>query len=190
MSVKILGGVARNFELATPKISTTRPTSVLLKRRLFDSIQSFQNKIFIDLCAGSGSIGLEALSRNAVQVVLVENSKQAMKCLKENSEKLLLKFPNLGAVNISQDTFLTWIKKNEENIINDEDVFIFFDPPYENIHLYEQFFEKIQSIDFKGKVIVEACRQKTMDIPEFSAKFGEADKIFKQGTSYLAIYDF
>ena len=190
MSIKILGGVARNFELATPKVSTTRPTSVLLKRRLFDSTQHFQDYIFIDLCAGSGSVGFEALSRGASKVILVENLITAFRCLTENKKKMNDKYPNLGEIQISNDDFKRWLSKNHNLLSNNPNIFIFFDPPYEKIDLYEELFNSIREIPFKGRLVVEACKQKTMTIDEFTAKFGEIDKLFKQGTSYFAIYDF
>jgi 16S rRNA (guanine966-N2)-methyltransferase len=190
MSIRILGGVARNFELATPKVSTTRPTSVLLKRRLFDSTQNFQDYTFIDLCAGSGSVGFEALSRGANNVVLVENFKTAFRCLSENKKKLNSKFPELGQIEIANEDFKKWINKNRELLSNNPDIFIFFDPPYEKIDLYEELFNSVREIPFKGRLVVEACQQKTMTIDSFTAKFGEIDKLFKQGTSYFAIYDF
>lgn len=190
MSIKILGGVARNFELATPKISSTRPTSALLKRRLFDSIQNFTGYDFIDLCAGSGSVGFEALSRGANSLTMVENSKIAFKCLSQNKAKITSKFPELGRVQISNDDFKKWAKKNSESLSLSSSFFIFFDPPYEKVELYATLFEILQEVSYSGKLVIEACKQKTMTIDEFSAKFGEMDKVFKQGTSYFAMYDF
>jgi 16S rRNA (guanine966-N2)-methyltransferase len=63
MSIKILGGIAKGTILFLPDEKLTRPTLVLLKRKIFDAIQNFDGKIFIDACAGSGAIGLEAWSR-------------------------------------------------------------------------------------------------------------------------------
>jgi 16S rRNA (guanine966-N2)-methyltransferase len=81
MSIKILGGVAKGFTLVTPSESITRPTSVLLKRRLFDFYQNLNGHYFIDLCAGSGSIGIEAASRGAYPVLLVESNPKAYKVI-------------------------------------------------------------------------------------------------------------
>jgi len=189
MSVKILGGVAKSFELATAHDSHTRPTSVMLKRRLFDSIQDFSGITFIDLCAGSGSMGLEALSRGASHVYLVENNKNSFRFLKTNAQKILQKFPDLGKLECFMDDFAKWLKKNESVLTNDEDKIIFFDPPYEKIDLYRAFLTSIFQANFHGKLIVEACQQKTLKIDSFEQEFGIANKIFKQGTSFFAIYD-
>ena len=69
MSVKILGGFARGLNLLVPKGDLIRPTSIMLKRRVFDFFQRMDDKIFIDLCAGSGAVGLEAWSRGAQKFI-------------------------------------------------------------------------------------------------------------------------
>lgn len=190
MSVKILGGVARNYSLATPHTSDTRPTSVLLKRRLFDSIQDFTNKVFIDCCAGSGSVGFEALSRGAEKVYLIEKSKNAFRSITQNKNEIKRKFPNLGEVFAANQDMKKWFSSNKLLFTDSEnEACLFFDPPYELTQLYEDFFQIIKELPFSGKVIVEACQQKTMSINSFEEKFGKADKVFKQGTSYFVIYD-
>ena len=88
MSVKILGGVARGFPLALPRSDLTRPTSVMIKRKLFDWRQDLGGYTFIDLCAGSGAMGYEALSRGADKVVLVDSDKYAFMTMKKNRAAL------------------------------------------------------------------------------------------------------
>jgi 16S rRNA (guanine966-N2)-methyltransferase len=185
MSVKILGGVARGFALATPKVSTTRPTSVMLKRKIFDSIQDFSQSIFIDLCAGSGSIGFEAASRGAEKTILVENNFKCLQTLKSNSKMIAQKF-SISNIEIVKQDAIAWLRANQ-NLTYPGKVYIFFDPPYELIDLYDAFFDLVKEMK-NITVITEACKQKTMKIDEFELKYGEADKIFKQGTSYFAIY--
>jgi 16S rRNA G966 N2-methylase RsmD len=135
---------------------------------------------------------LEALSRGAEEVFLIERSKLAYQSLKNNVQKLKLKFPELGEVDYQMEDFKKWMKKT--NVLSradeDQEVYIFFDPPYENTQLYHDFFKIINEVKFKGRVIIEACQQKTMSIEAFEENFGKIDKIFKQGTSYFAIYDF
>ena len=88
MSLKILGGLARGFPLATPKSDTTRPTAVLIKRKLFDWRQHMDDYVFIDLCAGSGAMGFEAFSRGAQKVLLNELMRGAFLTLKDNKAKI------------------------------------------------------------------------------------------------------
>ena len=72
--MQIIGGLAKGHGLCVPR--GIRPTSTLLKRKLFDSHQTWEAVNFIDLCAGSGSVGLEAWSRGAKSVCLVEQGAQ------------------------------------------------------------------------------------------------------------------
>lgn len=191
MSLQILGGVAKNFSLIASQGLGTRPTSALLKRRLFDSIQHFEDKTFVDLCSGTGSIGLEALSRGAEEVFLVENSKLALKCLLKNAQKMTEKFSQLKKVHVYDGSFQKWMESYRGVSC---DIVLFFDPPYEQVHLYEEFFEALKAFKklqgIQTKVIVEACRKKTMGLDEFEQKFGTTTKVLKQGSSYFAIYDF
>ena len=91
MSIKILGGFARGQILSVPKGDIIRPTSVLLKRRIFDFYQDMDEVVFVDLCAGSGAMGFEAWSRGAALVFLNETNRHVSKILQENRENLLLK---------------------------------------------------------------------------------------------------
>jgi 16S rRNA (guanine966-N2)-methyltransferase len=188
MSVKILGGVARGFSLATPNTSDTRPTSVMLKRKLFDSIQDFTSCVFVDLCAGSGSIGLEASSRGAEETILIENNPKTIQALKKNCKDIALKY-NLKNIKIHKKDYSSWLDSNIDILNSQENVYLFFDPPYELVSLYEKFFEQIKALKSETVVIVEACQQKTMKISTFQEKFGSPKKIFKQGTSYFAIFE-
>ena len=73
MPLRILGGKAKGQLLKSPpENSITRPTSVMLKRKFFDAFQDLGEAHFYDLCAGSGSVGIEAWSRGVKQVELVE----------------------------------------------------------------------------------------------------------------------
>jgi 16S rRNA (guanine966-N2)-methyltransferase len=194
MSLKILGGVAKGFSLDVPPENLTRPTSVLLKRRFFDSYQKLDGIYFIDLCAGSGSVGIEASSRGAAPVLCVEKSEKVFRTLKKNVDKYSLKFPDHN-IELTREDFGVWFKKfiifyGHLELDEKERVYIFFDPPYENIELYESFFNKIKECHFKGLVIVEACRQKTLPEEEFYTSFGKPTRSFKQGTSFLYLYDY
>ena len=188
MALKILGGVAKGLELKTPSGEETRPTSIMLKRRLFDSKQDFSESCFIDLCAGSGQVGLEALSRGAYEVYLVEKSPRAFQICKNNIN-LFNRFLNLGNATAIKADYLKWIEQFLKVTV-DSDLTIFFDPPYENIAAYEKLFAKLEELKFKGDLVVEACQQKTMKLEQFNIKFPHAIKTFKQGTSFFNIYRF
>ena len=87
--MKIFGGEAKGLSLFFSKSKLCRPTLALLKRRVFDSFQNFDKKIFIDAFAGTGSIGLEALSRGAESLYLIEISKKQFSLLEKNLNKIV-----------------------------------------------------------------------------------------------------
>jgi 16S rRNA (guanine966-N2)-methyltransferase len=85
--IRIVGGSAGGRLLATPKGMTTRPTSDRAREALFSAVQALRplaGARVLDLYAGSGSVGLEALSRGAAAAVLVESDRRACEVLREN----------------------------------------------------------------------------------------------------------
>lgn len=186
MSIKILAGKARGITLASPVSEVTRPTSVMLKRRIFDAHQDFQNEIFIDLCAGVGTIGLEAYSRGAGKVFLVEENFQIYKVLSQNAKLVESKIGEKALELIKADA-IGWLEKNRNFLKeNENSIILFFDPPYEKVDLYLAIFEKLKELDFNGQLWFEACRQKTMHEDEFFKKFYPG-KVYRQGTSYIVV---
>lgn len=194
MSVNILGGLAKGFALATPRTSLTRPTSVLLKRRLFDYFQNLSNHHFVDLCAGSGSIGLEAISRGAESLIAIENNYNVYKILQSNVKSYQKKYGQ-NNIQTQKEDIKKWLVSFFQlyatfDLQKQQSFILFFDPPYEKIGLYEDFFTLLKQENFKGLAIIEACRQKTMSQEEFIHKFGEPDRNYQQGTSFLYLYDY
>lgn len=83
--MRIIAGSARSLPLKTTEGLETRPTSDKIKETLFNILQQeIPGCYFLDLFAGSGQIGLEALSRGAEYAVFVENAKKAVKCIEDN----------------------------------------------------------------------------------------------------------
>ena len=76
MSVKILGGPLKGLDLKVCDSKTLRPTSVMLRRKIFDSHQNLEGFFFVDACAGTGAVGIEAFSRGAQKSYFFENNSQ------------------------------------------------------------------------------------------------------------------
>lgn len=187
MSISILGGVAKGANLATPNSNLTRPTSVLLKRRFFDSHQSFEDVEFYDICAGSGSIGLEALSRGASKAVFVELNAKALALAKQNYQTIVTKYPVEGSGEFIKGDCVKYLEKLE---VPSEQRVLFFDPPYENQSLYTGLADLLKKRpELFTKVVIEFCRQKTASESLVQQWFGKPDKSYRQGTSFLYIYD-
>ena len=86
--MRVIAGSAKRTQLKTIEGLGTRPTTDRIKETLFNMIAPYlYDCMFLDLFAGSGAIGIEALSRGAMEAVFVENNPKAMACVKENLKK-------------------------------------------------------------------------------------------------------
>jgi 16S rRNA (guanine966-N2)-methyltransferase len=189
MSIKILGGIAKGFPLETPKSDLTRPTSVLLRRKLFDWRQSLEDFIFVDLCAGSGGVGYESLSRGAQRVFLNEMMRGAFLTLKQNKLKFqeafqldpsLVKLTNLDA--------RAWVKKEMPyELPETAGVILFFDPPYENHALYQEVLTLLREQNFQGELWLESDRLKGPEVSSLTGVFHSIIKIVEQGDHFVVV---
>lgn len=156
MSLRILGGNLKGLTL-TVNDKVTKPTGVMLKRKIFDARQRLDGYRFIDLCAGSGSIGYEALSRGASPVFLVENNfianKNILNALNE-IRKRHIEMVNFDEISISRQSADQWLQENVKNLKIPKTI-IFFDPPYDNYDLYRSVFDILKNSSYKGEFWVE-----------------------------------
>ena len=82
--MRIIAGEKKSLILRSPRGRSSRPTADRVKESMFAIIGNMQGARILDLFAGSGSLAIEALSRGAQEAVLVDNSPQAIACIKEN----------------------------------------------------------------------------------------------------------
>ena len=124
--MRVIAGSARTVPLITPTGLETRPTSDRIKETLFNMLQGYvEGGAFLDLFAGSGQIGVEALSRGADFAAFIEKSDEAVKCIKHNVNKtkfndkaLVLKMEVLSGIRTLE------IEKKKFDLV-------FMDPPYD-----------------------------------------------------------
>jgi 16S rRNA (guanine966-N2)-methyltransferase len=86
--MRIISGGAGGIRLRVPPGDAVRPTTDRVKESLFASLEPFVGLRVVDLFSGSGALGLEALSRGAAAVVLVEQDRRALACLRDNAERV------------------------------------------------------------------------------------------------------
>src|SRR6478609_12208242 len=86
--MKIVAGEFRGRQLSTPSGDATRPTAARAREALFSILRDVSGERVLDLYAGSGALGLEALSRGADQLVLVESGKAAQQAIRSNLKAL------------------------------------------------------------------------------------------------------
>ena len=86
--MRVIAGTARRINLKTPDGLDTRPTQDRIKETLFNILQfDLEGQDVLDLFAGSGALGIEALSRGAKRAVFCDAARQAVLCIEENLEK-------------------------------------------------------------------------------------------------------
>ena len=128
--MRIIAGTARSLPLKTIEGMDTRPTTDRIKETLFNMLQNdVPGSYFLDLFAGSGQIGLEAVSRGARYAVFVENNKKACACIEDNIH--FTKFDR--ETKLLQSDVISAIRSMEGKYKFDV---IFMDPPYK--HEYEK----------------------------------------------------
>lgn len=197
MALTLLGGVARGLRLEVPNTDNVRPTSVMLRRKLFDSHQHLDDHIFIDLCAGTGSVGLEAWSREAAEVYLIELDGRTHKYLCSNIKKVSDGFSRefderpiisrkdkaTNWLNSFKKTYESWSFERQSNTI------LFFDPPYEKKALYDEVISLNLREWYYGRIWVESDRQKGLSADHWQIWGDQFVKTYFLGTSYVAVLD-
>lgn len=122
--VRIIGGEYRGRRLVFPSVPGLRPTPDLVRETLFNWLQPvLPGSVCLDLFAGSGALGLEAASRGATRVTMVDSSPAAVAQIRENVELL-----RLEQVRVERADAALWL---ERTIPEPADV-VFLDPPYDD----------------------------------------------------------
>lgn len=151
--VRITAGSAKNFKLEIPK--TTRPLTDRMKVKIFDTLEKdIYKKTILDLYAGAGSFGLEALSRGAKHATFVEASKRAVGIIQNNIDKTgFTSKTNLIKSKVEEYLF-------KQNNLTKEDVgeittfdIIFMDPPYKLFNT-KKTFKMNNVINMASKLLV------------------------------------
>ena len=174
--MRVITGTARGRKLKTPEDYEIRPTTDNVKEALFNIIQfDIEGRRVLDLFAGTGQLGIEALSRGAKSCVFIDESRDAVRIVKEN-----LKTCGLNAT-VLQTNALDFLRGGERFEL------IFVDPPYD-AGLYEPVLKAINSVDklSDGGIIVCEARRET-PLPELAAPYRKG-KEYRYGKVKICIY--
>jgi 16S rRNA (guanine(966)-N(2))-methyltransferase RsmD len=131
--IRVIAGRAKGRKLVAPEGLETRPTGARVRQTLFDILAPrIAGARFLDLCAGAGAVGFEALSRGASRVVLVDSSPAAVRALKANAEALRSAGGDVAI--LRQDARRAIASLADEGRSFE---LVFLDPPYQG-GLYEE----------------------------------------------------
>ncbi|MCR4672916.1 MAG: 16S rRNA (guanine(966)-N(2))-methyltransferase RsmD [Lachnospiraceae bacterium] len=154
--MRVIAGTARSVPLVCPRGLNTRPTGDQIKETLFNIISpDIPGARFLDLFAGSGAIGIEALSRGAESAVFVDKSREANKCICANLEKTRL---GGSAQVLLMDVYAALNELEHKGMQFD---IIFMDPPYD-MEIEKEVFQALSRSRIVSKdtmIIAEASAQ-------------------------------
>jgi len=157
-SIRIIGGRNKSYRIVFKASPALRPTTDRAKETLFSWLQfELENKSCLDLFSGTGSLGLEALSRGAQHVTFVEKEKNLYKNIIKN-------ISNLGYENqiqaVCSDSF-KWLKTNKQKFD-----LIFLDPPFDLID-YKMLIRAIfqnNVLNQDGKIFLESSKHTSLEL--------------------------
>lgn len=187
-TTKIIAGKYKGKNLELPSLDVTRSSKARLKESFFNVLQfDIIDTTFIEAFAGSGSIGLEAISRDAKDVFFIEKDKQSYDVLIKNCKAIDMSKcnTNLG------DTFNILPNLIESLKNRDNDLIIYIDPPFDfrdgMEDIYDRCFDIVKKIENDNIYLICFEHVSTLEMPESLGKF-ELTKTKQFGKSSLSYY--
>ena len=176
--MRIITGSARGRRLDSPVGNDVRPTTDVVKEALFSIIQfDIEGCTFLDAFAGSGQIGLEALSRGAKKAYFVDSSRRSMAVVKKNIG--ICGFDRERAVTVASDT-ISFLSSGREKF----DI-VFLDPPYMTGLLQKALEASVGVVRENGIIICEHPSEE--ELPEKAGSFS-LKKNYKYGKIVISVY--
>lgn len=181
--MRVIAGKYKSRRLLAPTGAHVRPTSDRLRETLFNVVApAVPDSVWLDLFAGTGAIGIEAISRGARMVYFVESSNRAIRTIRQNLTSLEIE-DGFEIIEREAPTALRML--DSQAVVCD---FCYLDPPYRKMGDYEQalgFLSQSRALNPKGLVIAE--HDKHFDPGE---AFGSLrrQRMLRQGDSILSFY--
>ena len=176
--MRIIGGVFKGKKLFLPNDKNTRPLKDLVKESIFNLILhsnkiniEIKNSSVLDLFSGSGSFGIECLSRDAKKVVFFENYPKALKVLEKNIKSL----KDIKNYEIIKDDCFNFFKLDKKIDLKFD--IIFMDPPYKETKINE-IIEKIVEKNFLNKKGILIIHRHKKDLVELTKKINIFEERF------------
>ncbi|DAB31076.1 MAG TPA: 16S rRNA (guanine(966)-N(2))-methyltransferase RsmD [Sulfurimonas sp. UBA12504] len=174
LSKKIISGKYKGKLLKLPSKTTTRSSKSIVLESFFNTLQfEIIDATFVEVFSGSGSIGLEALSRGAKRIIFMEQDRDALKVLKENISQT---DPNACMV-LAGDSF-TNINAVIKTLQKEKsDAYFYIDPPFsirEGMEdIYEKMIDLIASLPVANVKLIIIEHMSGLEIPEQIAMFSK-----------------
>ena len=168
--MRIISGKFKGLKLYSPSNLEVRPTSDRIKESLFSILSTTKydidiiNSNVIDICTGTGALGIEALSRGAKNIYFVDNEQNSLDIVRKNLSKI--KFSNDEKANIK--IIKADAKKPFKNI-NIIFNIVLIDPPY-NSNIFNSCLQNLKEenlIDFKSHIFLETSKKEVLELEGF-----------------------
>ena len=189
-TTKIIAGMYKGKVLELPSLDVTRSSKAVLKESLFNVLQfDIIDKIFIESFAGSGSIGLEAISRGAKRAYFIELDKNSYQILLKNCKSVDIEKCQMvqGNTFVQTPLFLDCLKNSKDEII------LYVDPPFDYREgmedIYKKSFHMIEDIEVDNIFMIIIEHLSNLEMPLVLGKFS-LDKTRKFGKSALSYYTY
>lgn len=176
--MKIVGGNFKGKKLFLPNDKITRPLKELVKESIFNLVEhsnkmniQIKNSMVLDLFSGSGSFGIECLSREAKKVIFIEDYIEAIKILEKNLKSL----KDIKNYEIIKDNCFNFFESNTR--FNLKFDIIFMDPPYKELRL-NQILERIKEQNLLQENGIIILHRHKKDILEISNKVNIIEERF------------
>jgi len=185
--MRVIAGSLRRRTLEAPAGLATRPTSDRLRETLFNVLAPrMEGTVFLDLYAGSGAVGIEAISRGAERVVFVERAPSALKALRGNLERLGLR----ECFRIEASSVAAYLRRARVNEERGFDV-VFLDPPYDAADEYATVLRLLGGVATgmlaeDAVVIAEHRRKERLEELYGGLK---RTRLLEQGDAALSLYE-
>lgn len=177
--MRIITGTARGIKLNTLDGEATRPTAERIKEAVFSKLQfDIEGRRILDLFSGSGQLALEALSRGAAEAVLIDNSADAIKIIRENAAKTKLE----DMCRIYRSDALDFIKRNKGERFD----IIFLDPPYSS-QIYLPILNGLLEYEMLKPTSIIVCESDREIFDDTLQKKYEIIKTNKYGRTIITI---
>ncbi|MFV0480629.1 MAG: 16S rRNA (guanine(966)-N(2))-methyltransferase RsmD [Campylobacteraceae bacterium] len=185
LHVNVQGGKFKGKKLLLPPLEITRSTKSILKSSYFNTVQfDIVDSIFIEAFGGSGSMGLEAISRGAKSAYFIEQNREAFEVLKKNIKS----FENIDTVPILGDTFIELPKLLKT--LNQR-AYIYLDPPFDfrddMDDIYEKCFKMVKNFSKERVLLLTFEHSSKVQMPNKIGSF-ELQKSKTFGNSTLSYY--
>lgn len=183
--VRVIAGRFKHQRLTTLRGPETRPTSDKLKETLFNLIrEEVEESVFLDCFSGSGSVGIEAWSRGAREVTLIECASRAVQVIERNLKSLSPTPPD-GVTLLTQPAQVSLRILQRRKCKFD---IVFVDPPYNDVQRYPQTLEQIhrcQVLAPRACVILEHSKRLTLE-----PRYHDLTRVrqVRHGDSQLSLY--